>query len=355
MSLVNYNQSGYCGFSMSERAVDAYRCGEMPLSHWTKSEIVDAVVDANDCWCEDDLKPFLKQTLQEICLCRSSWHHTGKFANETDFYSLDEDFIAQDKDAALVRLQEKNLIIKESNKQERQQIKEALKFEKGIVYWEYWNGSRRWGNFKKDSAYTIKIGDWAYCAGFKKKLSGNHCLGFSKITRAEKGTKHIFDELLATCVPEKYIDKKILSRAKSDYKRYCRLKEQKFEREIKERNDYRNEHGYFPDCLPIFVKQNPNHFYVRKSIRGNALLCWVDENGEDRFVHANQITRYHCTNDATHPITSQPLRTKPAQKVLTTIKKENLINIDPVEFVAEQIKKEFPANGDKLAATYMEL
>lgn len=37
--------SGYCGFSMSNNAVSAYRCGEMPLSKWLKSDLIDAIED----------------------------------------------------------------------------------------------------------------------------------------------------------------------------------------------------------------------------------------------------------------------------------------------------------------------
>ena len=32
--------SGYSGYSMSNRAVDAYEDGEMPLSKWTKKMII---------------------------------------------------------------------------------------------------------------------------------------------------------------------------------------------------------------------------------------------------------------------------------------------------------------------------
>ena len=37
--------SGYSGYSMSNRAVDAYEDGEMPLSKWTKKMIISEVVE----------------------------------------------------------------------------------------------------------------------------------------------------------------------------------------------------------------------------------------------------------------------------------------------------------------------
>lgn len=35
--------SGYCGYSMSNNAVEAYRSGEKPKSKWTKREIIEEI------------------------------------------------------------------------------------------------------------------------------------------------------------------------------------------------------------------------------------------------------------------------------------------------------------------------
>ena len=41
---IMYNlNSGYSGYSMSNRAVEAYSCGEMPLSKWTKKAIINRI------------------------------------------------------------------------------------------------------------------------------------------------------------------------------------------------------------------------------------------------------------------------------------------------------------------------
>ena len=63
--------SGYVGWSMSRRAAAACEDGEMPKSKWTK-----------------------KDELFHTFLYNSSWHHTSKFFNETDFYAIDEDALA---------------------------------------------------------------------------------------------------------------------------------------------------------------------------------------------------------------------------------------------------------------------
>ena len=98
MSKVTFNQTGYVGCSMSINARDAYEAGEMPKSKWTKTNMVAAL----RTWCNDNDRVFD----ESICKMRkdemfarlfwcSSWHHTSKFANETDFYSINDD-IAED-------------------------------------------------------------------------------------------------------------------------------------------------------------------------------------------------------------------------------------------------------------------
>lgn len=83
--------SGYCGYSMSNNAIDAYLCGEMPLSKWLKADLIDAIEDV----LEDkaNIVKFKKLTVKQLkkhFLTRTSWHHTSKMYNETDFYSIDE-------------------------------------------------------------------------------------------------------------------------------------------------------------------------------------------------------------------------------------------------------------------------
>lgn len=91
--------AGYNGFSMSNNAVAAYNSGEKPLSKWTKSNVIEAIENAirdGELTLECSLEKLKKTTikiLKDMCLYRSSWHHTGKHYNKTDFYSLDTEGI----------------------------------------------------------------------------------------------------------------------------------------------------------------------------------------------------------------------------------------------------------------------
>lgn len=99
--------AGYCGWSMSNNAVDAYDNGEMPISKWSKKAIIKRIEEAIDdgdieLQCSfDELKKLPLEFLKSDCLRYSSWHHTSKFYNETDFYSLDIDSINEMTDEYL--------------------------------------------------------------------------------------------------------------------------------------------------------------------------------------------------------------------------------------------------------------
>ena len=94
MGKVSYGQAGYIGQSLSERAAAAYADGEAPRSKWTKSAMLAAIGQ----WCEDegrvlveDVSAMRRDEVFERFFERSSWHHTGAYARETDFYARDED------------------------------------------------------------------------------------------------------------------------------------------------------------------------------------------------------------------------------------------------------------------------
>lgn len=94
MSKVTYGQAGYDGQSMSIRAREAYAAGEMPKSRWTKVAMVEAI----QAWCSDADRVMLPEVeglrrgeLFSRFFCCTSWHHTGKYANPTDFYGVDAD------------------------------------------------------------------------------------------------------------------------------------------------------------------------------------------------------------------------------------------------------------------------
>lgn len=63
--------AGYFNYSMSNNAVAAYAAGEMPASKAAK------------VWGFKSAKALRK------CLSPSSWHHTSKFYNTTDFFDVE--------------------------------------------------------------------------------------------------------------------------------------------------------------------------------------------------------------------------------------------------------------------------
>jgi hypothetical protein len=92
-----YGQSGYVGASMSVNAMLAYEDGEKPKSKWTKAamlyEIGEVLFDLD--FSDEDTERIMaaigkmkKDEIFDRFLVWSSWHHTGKFANCTDFYEI---------------------------------------------------------------------------------------------------------------------------------------------------------------------------------------------------------------------------------------------------------------------------
>lgn len=96
--------SGYSGWSMSNRAREAYLDGEMPKSRWTKEAMQLAIgeaigddyelLDLYECMsaeAHEYLGTMTKAELFDRFFVCSSWHHTSKYFNATDFYRLDVD------------------------------------------------------------------------------------------------------------------------------------------------------------------------------------------------------------------------------------------------------------------------
>ena len=90
---------GYHGYSMSKRAASAYTNGEKPLSRWTKRAIIDSI----DEWEENnnrlmtvDVNQMTRDDLIERYIRYSSWHHTSKMINVTEFYQLSDILLTAD-------------------------------------------------------------------------------------------------------------------------------------------------------------------------------------------------------------------------------------------------------------------
>lgn len=168
--------SGYSGYSMSNRAVEAYEDGEMPLSKWSKQLIIDEVVEYEH-FTEEELKKYPKKVLAEYFLFESSWHHTSKFCNATDFYSIDEDIA---KEGSIEELEE----INKRYTLERKPKKEIKKLEarKAHVTYLEWGGTRAHPKATEVGAYAVIIGDWAYLEDRRKKSICSNGFKIKKIS-----------------------------------------------------------------------------------------------------------------------------------------------------------------------------
>ena len=84
-----YGNSGYIGQSMSVRAHEAYDMGEMPLSKWTKTAILENIGEVYGEEQKARFSAFSVKELRDYFVIYSSWHHTGEYFNCTDFSAFD--------------------------------------------------------------------------------------------------------------------------------------------------------------------------------------------------------------------------------------------------------------------------
>lgn len=140
--------SGYIGYSMSRRAAEAYEDGEMPKSKWTKKAMVAAIKDACvelDLEYDPAIEKMKKDELFHTFLYNSSWHHTSKFFNETDFYAIVEDALAdrfpemsdrQIAEREAARAAERQAIEEERAEREAMRAAEIERMDRHIAYQE---------------------------------------------------------------------------------------------------------------------------------------------------------------------------------------------------------------------------
>lgn len=175
--------SGYNGYSMSNRAVEAYSNGEKPLSKWTKAEIISAVSELDPVKAEL-LKHVKALTLKEKVLYCSSWHHTSSRFNKTNFYRIDEDFIGglTEEDIAEMASENRN-------------EKKKSKTYKGDIFYIEWSGTRNYPKAEEKCLSNVNIeerGAFYYVtddAGtelLKKKIGSNGTRVVNYIEEEEK-------------------------------------------------------------------------------------------------------------------------------------------------------------------------
>lgn len=130
--------SGYSGYSMSNRAVEAYDNGEKPLSKWTKAdmlEVIEAYISGKDmAFNMTSLKKAPKVVIAELVLIKSSWHHTSSYCNATEFYAINLDILDQLTDEK----------IKKAVEAHRKSLAEAPSVNryKGTIQYLEWSGTR---------------------------------------------------------------------------------------------------------------------------------------------------------------------------------------------------------------------
>lgn len=188
--------SGYAGWSMSKNAVDAYRGGEKPFSKWTKTVLLDAIFEDKEVvFTKTEIKKYNLAVLKEVFLIHSSWHHTGRMCNITDFYAINEDRLYNHDDTLVLledakeRLSAK-MVVFDSEKKEVPR-KALLSFEQ----WEgnYWN-YKHLKSYIDIPCYVYK--DWAYTEKFgKKSLASNHVKEPKYLVRAPKGMAEDFKRI----------------------------------------------------------------------------------------------------------------------------------------------------------------
>lgn len=159
--------AGYNGWSMSNNAINAYKNGEKPLSKWKKSDIFEAIEESEiELKCSiEKLKKLPVKTLKNICLIKSSWHHTSSHYNKTDFYTIDEYNLENLTNEKLDELIAKNKADKKQDKTTEEKWKCAFL---------EWSGTRKHPKATEIIEEGIVKGDWFYRKnGTKKKTTAN--------------------------------------------------------------------------------------------------------------------------------------------------------------------------------------
>lgn len=135
--------AGYYGFSMSNNAAHAYDSGEMPLSKWTKATILEQCGEKAPM-----LKSLTAKELKCELLYNSSWHHTSKYFNRTEFYSID--------DEALEEIDEKRVLEIIAKRKPRQPKKVIVpQTITAEIKYTVWVGSSR--NYRRPKEYIETV------------------------------------------------------------------------------------------------------------------------------------------------------------------------------------------------------
>lgn len=169
--------AGYHGYSMSNNAVLAYETGEKPYSRWKKKDILEAIeqaIEDEELHLKCDLKLLKKipaKQFKEELLTYTSWHHTSSHFNETDFYSIDYNYLANLTDDDIQEILQ-DIKPEEAPKEERWECEFLI-----------WGGTKSYPTSKAYREEGIVKGSWFYRKnGTKKKTTAN---GFKFIRKLD--------------------------------------------------------------------------------------------------------------------------------------------------------------------------
>ncbi len=145
--------NGYDGYSMSNNARAAYDNDEKPFSRWTKEDLLEQVdyvlEDTTPQFDRKKLEKLPVAVLRDILLSMSSWHHTGKYYNVTDFYEVSPSYVEEltdeKMDSALQYYREK--------KKEAAEIKSY----RGSISYLVWSGTRAHPKAKEERLDDVLI------------------------------------------------------------------------------------------------------------------------------------------------------------------------------------------------------
>lgn len=164
--------SGYIGAKRSIRSDQAIEDFEVPFSHINKDLITDFIGEYPEYSSLKEVKVCIwKRAAKSIG--PSSWHHTGKFYNETDHYALNEiaDELMENRITHEIEHEEE----KQALKQKKRIIIDLMQF--CVIEWQVWGGTRNHPKvlFNEKDVAILK-GDWAHT-----RVSGKHNIYGRKI------------------------------------------------------------------------------------------------------------------------------------------------------------------------------
>ena len=172
--------AGYHNYSMSNNAITAYGNGEKPISVWTKEDILN-VLKREGFQDIDSAKKLTVKEMKSLFLYRTSYHHTGKMYNKTDFYSVNVNVTAD---------QIANVI---ANRRKEEKPKAV----KAFAEWIDWEGTRKHPKAVKRSGYVVIVGNVAHIGnGSTKRTNGKYFTIVNVFDKAPRGTAAIFNEIM---------------------------------------------------------------------------------------------------------------------------------------------------------------